>query len=378
MFKTEEQIMACDSLRRFLDDQIEPEYLKVKDAPFEKEVIQGFMTRLAEFGLTSAPHPEEAGGMGLDWTTHLMLFEEVGVTAIDIALPILINVVAGEILLKLGSDEIREKYIGPLLAGEITASMGISEPNVGSDVAAVKTRARRDGDDWVINGEKTWITNGRFSDFLICTCATDEGLTHILVDRKEHGYETRDIKKMGLNAQSTAQIFLDDVRVPIANTIGEVGRGLQQTLVVFERARVHMAMWGISLARRALEESIRYAQERNQHGKQIAGHQLIADKIAVMATEIDAARLLTLRAAGMIDRGERCDKECAMAKWYGTEIAVNATRQAVQIHGGNGVTTDFIVERLAREAIIGPIPDGTTEIQKLLIARTLTGVQAFK
>ena len=198
------------------------------------------------------------------------------------------------------------------------------------------------------------------------------------MDRKEHGYETRDIKKMGLNAQSTAQIFLDDVRVPIANTIGEVGRGLQQTLVVFERARVHMAMWGISLARRALEESIRYAQERNQHGKQIAGHQLIADKIAVMATEIDAARLLTLRAAGMIDRGERCDKECAMAKWYGTEIAVNATRQAVQIHGGNGVTTDFIVERLAREAIIGPIPDGTTEIQKLLIARTLTGVQAFK
>ena len=378
MFKTEEQIMACDSLRRFLDDQIEPEYLKVKDAPFEKEVIQGFMTRLAEFGLTSAPHPEEAGGMGLDWTTHLMLFEEVGVTAIDIALPILINVVAGEILLKLGSDEIRKKYIGPLLAGEITASMGISEPNVGSDVAAVKTRARRDGDDWVINGEKTWITNGRFSDFLICTCATDEGLTHILVDRKEHGYETRDIKKMGLNAQSTAQIFLDDVRVPIANTIGEVGRGLQQTLVVFERARVHMAMWGISLARRALEESIRYAQERNQHGKQIAGHQLIADKIAVMATEIDAARLLTFRAAGMIDRGERCDKECAMAKWYGTEIAVNATRQAVQIHGGNGVTTDFIVERLAREAIIGPIPDGTTEIQKLLIARTLTGVQAFK
>jgi len=168
------------------------------------------------------------------------------------------------------------------------------------------------------------------------------------------------------------------VRVPVENTIGAEGRGLQQTLVVFERARVHMAMWGIALARRALEESIRYAQERNQHGKQIAGHQMIADKIATMATEIDAARLLTHRAAGMIDRDERCDTECAMAKWYGTEIAVNATRQAVQIHGGNGVTREFIVERLAREAIIGPIPDGTTEIQKLLIARSLTGVAAFK
>ncbi len=378
MFKTEEQTMACDMLRRFLDDQIEPEYLKVKDAPFEKEVIQGFLTQLSEFGLTSAPHPEEAGGMGLDWSTHLMLFEEVGVTAMDIALPILINVVGADLLLRLGTDEQRARYIPQLLAGETSVAIGISEPGVGSDVAAVKTRARKDGGDWVISGEKTWISNGRFADFLICTCNTGEGLTHILVDRKEHGFETRDIPKIGLNAQSTSQVFLDEVRVPVENTIGAEGRGLQQTLVVFERARVHMAMWGISLARRALEESIRYAQERNQHGKQIAGHQMIADKIATMATEIDAARLLTHRAAGMIDRDERCDTECAMAKWYGTEIAVNATRQAVQIHGGNGVTREFIVERLAREAIIGPIPDGTTEIQKLLIARSLTGVAAFK
>ncbi len=379
MFKTEEQTLACDMLRRFLDEKIEPEYLKHKDAPFEKDVIQGFLNQLSEFGLTSAPHPEEAGGMGLDWTTHLMLYEEVGVTAMDIAVPILINVVSADLLLRLGSDEIRDRYVGPLLAGETSAAFGISEPGVGSDVAAVKTRARRDGDDWIISGEKTWISNGRFADFLICTCATESGgLTHILIDKEEHGFETRDIKKIGLNAQSTAQIFLDEVRVPVSNTIGDQGRGLQQTLVVFERARIHMAMWGIALARRALEESIRYAQDRHQHGKQIAGHQLIADKIAIMATEIDAARLLALRAAGMIDRGERCDTECAMAKWYGTEIAVNATRQAVQIHGGNGLTTDFVVERLAREAIIAPIPDGTTEIQKLLIARALTGVGAFK
>ena len=132
------------------------------------------------------------------------------------------------------------------------------------------------------------------------------------------------------------------------------------------------------MARRALDESIKYAIDRSQHGKPIAGHQLIAEKLAVIATEIDAARLLSLRAAGMIDAGQRCDKECAMAKWYGTEIAVSATRQAVQIHGGNGVTKEFIVERLAREAMIAPIPDGTTEIQKLLIGRSLTGVSAFR
>jgi alkylation response protein AidB-like acyl-CoA dehydrogenase len=146
---------------------------------------------------------------------------------------------------------------------------------------------------------------------------------------------------------------------------------------IFERARSHMAAWGYGLARRALDESIRYANQRVQHGKPIARHQLIADKLAIMATRIDAARLLALRAASMIDAGVRCDAECAMAKWYGTEIAVDATRQAVQIHGGNGVTRDFIVERLAREAIISPIPDGTTEIQKLLIARSLTGQSAF-
>jgi alkylation response protein AidB-like acyl-CoA dehydrogenase len=181
-----------------------------------------------------------------------------------------------------------------------------------------------------------------------------------------------------MNGQSTAQIFLDDVRVPVSNTVGEIGQGLKNTLVVFERARCHMAAWGYSVARRAMEEAIKYSKERVQHGKPIAGHQLIAEKIATMATEIDAARLLALRAISMVDEGLRCDTECSMAKWYGTEIAVKATRDALQIHGGNGVTKEFIVERLLREAVISPIPDGTTEIQKLLIARNLTGIQAFR
>jgi alkylation response protein AidB-like acyl-CoA dehydrogenase len=168
------------------------------------------------------------------------------------------------------------------------------------------------------------------------------------------------------------------VRVPVGNTLGERGSGLKNTLKIFEYARCHMAIWGIGVARRALDESIKYSQERLQHGKAIAGHQLIAEKIATMATQIDAARLLTYRAMDMVQKGERADKECSMAKWYGTEIAVTATRDAVEIHGGNGVTKEFVVERLAREAIIAPIPDGTTEIQKLLISRALTGINAFR
>ncbi|RUJ48314.1 acyl-CoA dehydrogenase [Pseudomonas aeruginosa] len=379
MMMTAEQKMAVEGLRKFLDNEIEPKIRAHGEHFIPKNMMKSLVSALAEYGLIKAPHPEEWGGLGMDWVTHLRLWEEVAVSSLDLAMPILINVCAADLLINQAPGHIQQKYLPGLLSGEMFAGIGISEPDVGSDVAAAKTRAVRDGDHWVINGEKTWISSGEYMDLFICTCKTGKGeLTHIAIDASTPGLETRGIAKMALNGQSTSQVFLSDVRVPVENTIGGVGLGLKNTLVTFERARCHMAAWGYSIARRALEESINYSQIRSQHGKQIAGHQLIAEKIADMATHIDAARLLTLRAAEMIDNGQRCDKECSMAKWYSTEMAVKACRDAVQIHGGNGVTKEFIVERLAREAIIGPIPDGTTEIQKLLIARLLTGIQAFR
>lgn len=376
---TEEQKMATEVLRKFLNKEIKPQLEAHGEGHFSKKQLQGWYKSLAEFGLVCAPHPEAFGGLGMDWVTHLLLWEEVAVVSLDLAAPALINVVGADLLINNAPAHIRDEYVPGLLNGDKFIAVGISEPDVGSDVAAVKTRAVRDGDDWIINGEKTWISNGEHMDLFVCTCKTGEGeLTHIAIPAETPGIEVRGIPKMALNSQSTSQIFLADVRVPVANTVGSIGDGLKNTLVTFERARCHMAAWGYSLGRRALEESIKYSQERTQHGKPIAGHQLIADKIAIMATQIDAARLLALRAADMIDKGIRCDKECSMAKWYGTEIGVKATRQAVQIHGGNGVTKEFVVERLAREAIIAPIPDGTTEIQKLIISRILTGVQAFR
>jgi len=376
---TEEQRMATDGLRKFLDKKIEPEFIAHGEGRISKEQMLKWTKELASFGLVNTPIPEKFGGMGMDWVTHLRLWEEVGVTSMDIAIPLLINVAGADLLVHNAPKHIQDKYLPGILNGKMFIALGISEPDVGSDVAAVKTQAIRDGDDWVINGEKTWISNGEYMDIFVCTCKTGEGkLTHIAIDGNHPGLDVRHIPKMALNGQSTSQIFLTDVRVPIADTVGEIGKALMNTLVTFERARCHMAAWGYSLGRRALEESIKYSQERIQHGKPIAGHQLIAEKIAIMATEVDAARLLTLRAADMIDKGIRCDKEASMAKWYGTEIGLKAARQAVQIHGGNGVTTEFIVERLAREAMIGPIPDGTTEIQKLIISRALTGVQPFR
>ena len=376
---TEEQEMAVESVRKFVQNEIEPEIRAHGESHFSKEQLVKWSSKLSEFGYISAPHPEESGGYGMDWKTHLLIWEEVAVGSLDLALTGLINVTGIDLLINNAPQYIIDEYVPGLISGEKFISIGISEPDVGSDVSAVKTRAVKDGDEWVINGEKTWISNGEHMDIFVCTCKTGEGeLTHIAIPADTPGLEVKGIEKMALNSQSTSQIFLADVRVPVANTVGKEGDGLKNTLVTFERARCHMAAWGYSIARRALEESVKYSQERTQHGKQIAGHQLIALKIAKMATEIDAARLLTLRAADMIDNGIRCDKECSMAKWYGTEIAVTACRDAVQIHGGNGVTKEFIVERLAREAIVGPIPDGTTEIQQLLITRLLTGIQAFK
>ena len=376
---SEEQSLLKDNLRKYLDSEIEPALQAYGEKHIDKEMMQGFIKGLSEFGLVSAPMPEEWGGFGMDWPTQIMAFEEVVYTALDLGIVILTQAAGAELIRQNGSDELKEKYLRGIISGEIFVSLGVSEPSGGSDVAAIGTRARLENGEWVINGEKTWISNGTYSDLHICTCRTGENeLSHIVIDRHEHGYEAVNIDKMALNRQSTSQIFLSDVRVPEKNLLGQRGDGLKNTLKVFEIARCHVAMWGIGIARRAMDEAIKYSQDRVQHGKQLAGHQLIADKLATMATNIDAARLLVQRAINMVQEGHRAEKECSMAKWFATEMAVHATRDALQIHGGNGVTREFMVERLVREAIINPIPDGTTEIQKLIISRSLTGISAFR
>lgn len=379
---SEEQNQAITSLRKFLAAEADPIFSKhYRDQFVPREVMTGLMRQLAQFGLISGVVSEREGGLGLDWLTSLMLFEEVAACSVDLSVPVLINAFGAYLLEQVAPPSIRERYLPGLIAGDSFVSMGISEPGVGSNVMEIKTRARRDGDHWIISGEKTWISNGAYSDFLICVCRTSDdprqGLTQILIDRNDHGYEVRNISKIALNSQSTAQIFLDDVRVPISNTLGGEGGALKRTLAHFEKSRAFVAMQSVGLARRALEEALAYAVERRQHGKVIAGHQLIAAMLADMATKVDAARLLVHRAAEMFDAGLGAEMEAAMAKYFACEVAVTIARQAVQIHGGNGVTRDYLVEKLAREAIVCPIPEGTSQIQQLIIARSLTGVAAF-
>jgi len=384
VFRSEEQKLAVEGFRRLLDREIEPIAREYRDRFIPRDTMRGILRKLVPHGIITGVIAEGHGGMGgtdCDWQTAVMLFEELVYTSVDLSTVVLINTFGANLLELLAPAHLRKRYLPGLLEGDTFISMGISEPDVGSNVMEIKTRARRDGDHFVINGEKTWISNGSYSDILVCTARTSDdpkrGLTHFLLDRREHPYEAREISKIAMNSQSTAQIFLTDVRVPASNIIGGEGDGLRNTLRLFERSRVFVACQGLGLARRALDEAIRYAKERRQHGKPIAGHQLIAAMLAEMATNVDAARLLTLRAAAMIDAGVPAEMEAAMAKYFACEAAVKVCRQAVQIHGGNGVTTEFLVEKLAREAIITPIPEGTTQIQQLIIGRALTGISAF-
>lgn len=375
---SEEQQLAIESFRKFLESEIRPFARKYTDRFIPKEAMLEITPALAEFGLPGADIQEEFGGLGLPLVTRAMLLEELMTVSVDIGLFMMINCGVARFLANIAPAHVRERYLPGVLAGKTFGCFGISEPDVGSNVIDMKTRAVREGDHWVINGEKTWITGGHYSDFLICTARTSEkGLSHFIVDREEHGYESRNIEKIALNSQSTAQIFITDARVPHTNMCGEEGVGLKNTVKEFEMARPHVGLLSIGLMRAALEESISYATERKQFGKVIAAHQLVAVKIAEMATLLDAAKLMCYRALSLIDMGIRCDLESSMAKWFATEAAVKVCRDAVQLHGGNGLTKEFNVERLAREAIVIPIPDGTTEIQKLIIARGLTGVSAF-
>jgi len=382
VFRTEQQQLAVDGLKKFLAAEVEPVFQKeYRDTSVPRERLVEVTQRLVSFGLVAGVVSEAHGGMGVDWLTNLMLFEEIAACSADLSIPILINSFGAHVLENLAPAHLRERYLPGLLAGDSFCSFGISEPGVGSNVLEIKTRARRDGGDYILNGEKTWISNGSYSDFLVCTCRTGDdprrGLTNFLLDRKDHPYVVANIQKIALNSQSTAQIFLDDVRVPASNMIGNEGEALKNTLSGFERSRVFVAGQSLGIGRRALEEAVRYATERRQFGKVLAGHQLIAGMLAEMATAVDAARLLVYRAASMIEDQVNAEMEVAMAKYFAAEMAVKVSRQAVQIHGANGVTREFLVEKLAREAMVFPIPEGTTQIQQLIIARALTGVGAF-
>jgi alkylation response protein AidB-like acyl-CoA dehydrogenase len=376
---TAEETAILDAFQRFLDRKVTPLGQSLGEAPPSKAQTHELLRDLAAFGVGALHTPTEFGGQGANNVLTARLIEAL--CRADGGLGGLASIQDGTTgtFARLASPALREKYLPRLLSGELSICMAITEPSVGSNPRDVKARARVDGDHIVLSGEKVWISNSDISDLAIIVCKLygAPGLALILVDRAESGYTTSNFRKLGLNHWPTGGIVLNDVRVPKENVLAAAGAGLEITLRAFERARCFVGIISLGIAQAAFDRAVDYAKQRVQWGKPIAAHQSIQIKIAEMAVDIDAARLLVYRGLALLDQGERCDTQTAMAKWFASEMGVRVTHRAVDIMGAYGLSEDDPMPRLFRDARVMTIPDGTSDIQRLLIARNITGLSAY-
>ncbi|HZX88448.1 acyl-CoA dehydrogenase family protein [Variovorax sp. N23] len=375
-----DQELLRDSIRRFMKTEVAPLVAKhdvEKTFPFE------LMKELAQFGYIGGRLSEAEGGMGLDQLTWAMLMEEAGYTWLS--LRTMLNITNGPIhkLATEGTAAQKERFLKPLLASDRSVFTAISEPGTGSNIAQVQTRADLQGDHYVLNGRKLWITNGAFADFGIVVARTfspdcQGQLSTFLVEREVSPFESRRVDTMVLRSTGTAELSFDNVKVPRENLLGEEGSALKRMLVGLDAARVNIAMGAVGAARSALELSIDYARTRTQFGKPIGSFQLVQKLIVDMTVRVEAARALALRAASALDANQSDARmACSIAKLYATEAAHEVASMALQVHGGLGYSTDYPIERIFRDTRGGTIPEGTTEVQTLIVGREILGMSAI-
>ncbi|WP_336133877.1 acyl-CoA dehydrogenase family protein [Natronomonas amylolytica] len=376
---SEEQEQLKSEVQRFAENEIIPvakEYDREEKYPWE--VVE----KAAEMGLLAPQIPFEYGGAGYDVLDTAIIVEELFAADPGIGLCLSSSGFGTEAIIEFGTEEQKEEYLEPVAAGEAISGAAISEPDTGSDVSSVSTRAEKDGDEWVINGNKMWITNGSIGDFFVVLCKTDpeaegryNGFSQIIVEADRDGFEADKITgKLGIRASDTAELIFDDVRVPEENLVGTRGAGFLQQMQFFDETRTGVAAQGVGIAKGAAERALEYAQEREQFGRPIGDFQAIQHKLADMHTEAEAARNLTYKSAWSVDHADgQLTKLASMAKEFASRTAVSNANEAVQIHGGSGYVDDFDVERFYRDAKITQIYEGTTEIQKMVIARELQG-----
>jgi len=379
---TEAQRMIYNTAKAFAEREIRPHVReRANDETFPLEI----MAKLAETGLLAGPFPEEYGGAGIDNVSYVLLCEAIGGASPSVftaALTVQLSLVSTAVC-NFGNDEQRQRWLPDLFAAKKVGAFALTEPNVGSDPAAMELTARRDGDDWLLNGSKFWISNGAQADLIVVFAQTDPGARHkgvaaFVVDGNAPGLERQNIPdKMGLNASNTAGLFFDGVHVASDRMLGEAGDGFKIAQTSLEAGRTSTAACAVGIIQACLDACVNYAKQREQWGKPIAGHQLIQEMVAEMATDCEAARLLTIQAAQTRDAGERATKHVVMAKSFATEAAVKAARTAISLHGGVGYLREYPVEGLLRDAIGLSLYEGTTQIQKLLLGREVLGVSAF-
>ncbi|PJF44398.1 MAG: acyl-CoA dehydrogenase [Phototrophicales bacterium] len=370
---TEEQRMYRDAVRDFCQRELAPYAAEVDETgKLRWEAIK----KMPQIGLTALQVPEEYGGAGLDTISAALALEEVaracGSTALALAAH---NGLGTTPIVKWGTPAQKEKYLPKLVSGEYLGALALTEPNAGSDLSNIKTNAYRENGQWVLNGHKAWITNPGFAPVIITFTRTDReagsrGFSMLLVEPDLEGVTIHPPeKKMGLNGSLTQQITYENVRLPEDAILGTEGRGFQQTLETLDGGRITIAALSVGLAQAAFDEAVRYANEREAFGGPIARHQAIQWMIADGALEIEAARLLTMRAAWLKDQGKPFSKEAAMAKLFASEVAERVCFNAIQIHGSYGYSREFPVERIYRDQRLMTIGEGTSQIQRLVIAR---------
>ena len=365
------------NVRRWVDQQVIPQADALEHAGEFPAAIHRDMCQMGVFGIT---FPETYGGLGLSFETYSAVIEEISRGWMGLAGIINTNVIDGWIIEQHGTDEQKQRFLPGLSTGELQGCFTITEPNAGSDAQAIRTTARRDGDDYLLNGNKLFVTNGDRGDVYLAMTKTDpdasprhRGISAFLVERDTPGFSVaRTIDKLGYKGPETAELFLEDARVPAANLLGGgEGRGFQQMISGLEIGRINVASRATGVAQAAFDHAIVYAQQRETMGRPIAEHQAIQLKLAEMATKIRAARLLTRDAARKKDSGERSDLDVGMAKLFATEVALECTLESMRVHGGVGYTKELPIERYYRDAPLMAVAEGTNEIQRLVIARRL-------
>ena len=374
-----------EEIRRTVRDFAERRIAPVADemerrAEFPHEIIR----EAAALGLLGVPYPEEIGGTGLDSLAYAITVEELSRVSGSVGIIVSAHTSLGcNPLWLAGTDEQKEKFLRPMASGEVIGAYGLTEEGAGSDSRGTRTRARRDDDSWILNGSKRFITNAGVAGTYIVTAVTekeaDSGkISAFIVEADTPGFSIgRMEEKMGLHASNTGELLFDECKVPVDNLLGAEGEGDKLFLKTLDGGRIGIGAMALGLAQAAFEAASAYAKERRQFGRPIASFQGVAFKIADMATEIDAARLLVYRAAWLKDQGKPYGMASAMAKLFASEVAQRVTNDAIQVHGGYGYITEYKVERYLRDAKLTEIGEGTSEIQRMVIARNLLGVRAM-
>ncbi|QTN00889.1 acyl-CoA dehydrogenase [Sediminibacillus dalangtanensis] len=373
---TDEQEMLRKMVRDFAKNEVEPSAAeRDEEERFDRKIFD----KMAELGLTGIPWPEKYGGIGSDFVSYVIAVEELSRVCASTGVTLSAHIsLASWPLYKYGSENQKQTYLAELARGEKLGAYALSEPGAGSDVASMKTTARLDGDSYVLNGSKVWITNGGVADTYIVFAKTDQnakhrGISAFIVEKGTPGFTYgKKEKKLGIRSSPTTELIFENCRVPKENLLGAEGQGFKIAMTTLDGGRNGIAAQALGIAQGALDASVSYAKEREQFGKPIAQNQGISFKLADMATDIEAARLLTYQAAWLESNGQPYGKASAMSKLFAGDAAMRITTEAVQVYGGYGYTKDYPVERYMRDAKITQIYEGTNEIQRLVIGRMLT------